>query len=55
MTNGYRKQTKRLGEHTDLYLYREQSEDHHSMLDLMTKQSVLDLRLKGFGVESIPK
>ena len=41
-TNGYRKQTKRLGEHTDVYLYGEQSEDHHSGLDLMMKSSVLD-------------
>ena len=40
--NGYRKQTKRLGEHTVIYLYRKQSEDHHSELDLMTKQPVLD-------------
>ena len=42
MTNGYRKQTKRLGEHTDVYFYGKQSEDHHSELDLMTKQSVFD-------------
>ena len=42
MKNGYRKQTKRLGEHTDVYLYEEQSEDHHSRLDLMTKQPMLD-------------
>ena len=45
----------RLGEHTDVYLYREQSKDHHSGLDLVTKQSVLDLKLKGFGAESIPE
>ena len=42
MKNGYRKQMKRLGEHTDVYLYGEQSEDHHSGLDLMTKQPMLD-------------
>ena len=36
-TNGYRKQTKILGEHTNVYLYKEQSEDHHSGLDLITK------------------
>ena len=52
MTNGHRKHTKRLGEHTDVYLYEEQSKNHHSRLDLMTKQSVLDLRLKGFVAES---
>ena len=40
--NGYRKQTKRLGEHTIVYLYEEQSKDHHSELDLMTKQTLLD-------------
>ena len=33
---------KRLNEHTDVYDYEEQLEDHHSRLDLMTKQSVLD-------------
>ena len=33
---------KRLGENTDIYLYEEQSEDHHSGLDLMMKQSMLD-------------
>ena len=27
MTNGYRKQMKRFGEHTDIYLYGEESED----------------------------
>ena len=42
MTNGYRKQMKRLDEYTDVYLYEEQSKDHHSGLDLMTKQPVLD-------------
>ena len=41
-TNGYRKQMKRLDEHTDVYLYEEQSGDHHSRLDLMTKQPVLN-------------
>ena len=41
-TNCYKKQTKRLGEHTDVYLYGERSEDHHSGLDLKTKQPVLD-------------
>ena len=35
-----------LSEHTDVYLYGEQSEDHYSGLDLMTKQLVIDLRLK---------
>ena len=40
--NSYRKQMKKLDEHTDVYLYGEQSEYHHSRLDLMTKQSVLD-------------
>ena len=45
MKNGFRKQMKILGEHTDVYLYKEQSEDHHSRLDMMTKQLVLDLRL----------
>ena len=40
--NGYMKQTKRLSEHTSVYLYGEQSEDHHSGLDLMMKQPVLD-------------
>ena len=40
--NGYRKRTKRLGEYTDVYLYEEQSEDHHSGLDLMTKQPMLE-------------
>ena len=54
LANGYRKQTKRLGEHTDVYLYGEQSEDHYFGLNLMTKL-MLGLRLKGFGVESIPK
>ena len=33
---------KRLDEYTDVYLYEERSEDHHSGLDLITKQSVLD-------------
>ena len=42
------------GEHTDVYLYGEQSEDHYFGLNLMTKL-MLGLRLKGFGVESIPK
>ena len=42
MTNGYRKQMKRLDEHTNLYLYEEQSEDHYFGLDLMTKQSMLN-------------
>ena len=41
MTNGYRKQMKRFDEHTNAYLYEEQSEDHHCGLDLMTKQSVV--------------
>ena len=41
-SNGYRKQTKRLSEHNDVYLYGEQSENHRSRLDLMTKQSMLD-------------
>ena len=41
-TNDYKKQTKRLGEHTNVYLYGEQLEDHHSGLDMMTKQPVLD-------------
>ena len=54
-TNGYRKQTKRLGEHIDVYLYREQSEDHHFRFDMMTKQSMLDQRLEGYGAENIPK
>ena len=40
--NGYRKQMKRLGEHTDVYLYGKQSEDHHYGLNLMMKQLVLD-------------
>ena len=40
--NGYRKQTKRLGEHTNVYLYGEQLKDHYSRLDMMTKQPVLD-------------
>ena len=53
MKNCYRKQTKILDEHTDVYLYGEQSKDHSSQLDLMTKYLVLDLRLKGFGIESI--
>ena len=44
---------KILGEHTNIYLYEEQLEDHHFGLDLMTKQLVLNLRLKGFGTESI--
>ena len=39
---GYRKQTKRLGEHIDVYLYEEQLEGHHSGLDLVTKQPMLD-------------
>ena len=52
MTSGYRKQMKRLGEHTDAYLHGEQSKDHHYGLDLMMKQMVLDSRLEGFGVES---
>ena len=34
------------GEYTDVYLYREQLKDHHSGLDLMAKQLVLELRLK---------
>ena len=41
-TNDYRKQTKRLGEYTDVYLYGEQSKEHHAGLDLMTKQPMLD-------------
>ena len=40
--NRYRKQTKRLGEHINVYLYGEQSKDHHSRLDLMTKQPMVD-------------
>ena len=42
MENGYTKQMKILGEHTDVYFYEEQSKDHHSRLDLMMKQTVLD-------------
>ena len=53
MKNGYKKQTKRLGEHTVVYLYGEQSENHHSELDLMTKQPVLDYRLEGSSTENI--
>ena len=49
MTYGYRKQRKRLGEHTNVYLYEEQSEDHHCGLDLMMKQPMLDLRLEGLA------
>ena len=41
-TSGYWKQTKRLGECFGVYLYGDQSEDHHSGLDLMMKQPVLD-------------
>ena len=48
-SSSYKKQTKRLGEHTNVYLYGEQSEDHHSGLDLMTKQPMFE----GFGAESI--
>ena len=55
MTNDHKKRTRRLGEHTDVYLYEERSEDHHYGLDLMTKQSVLDSGLEGFGIESRPK
>ena len=33
---------KRLDDYTEVYLYEEQPEDHHSRLDLMTKQLVLD-------------
>ena len=40
--NGYRKQTKRLGEHTNAYPYGEQLKNHYSRLDLMIEQSVLD-------------
>ena len=55
MINGYWKQTKILGEYTDFYLYGEQSDDHHSGIDLMMKQLVLDLRPEGFGIENIPE
>ena len=34
---------KRLDEHTDVYLYKEQLEDHHSRLDLITKQPQEDV------------
>ena len=33
---------KKLGEHTDVYLYGEQLKDQHSGLDLMMKQPMLD-------------
>lgn len=46
---------KRLDEHTDAYLYKEQLEDYHCRLDLMTKQLMLDLRLEGLSTESRPK
>ena len=46
---------KRLGEHTDIYLYGGQSEDHHSGLDLMKKLSMLDWRLEGSRGENIPE
>ena len=46
---------KRLGEHTVVYLYKEQSEDHHYGLELITKQLVLDSRLEGFGAENKPE
>ena len=55
MTNGYKNKTRILDEHTNVYLYEEQYEDHHWRLDLMSKQLVLDSRLGGFGVESTPK
>lgn len=37
MTIGYRKQMKRVGKGTDIYLYEVQSKDHHYELDLMAK------------------
>ena len=55
MTNGYKNKTRKLGEHIDVYLYEEQWEDHHWRLDLMSKLSVLDLRLGVFRFESIPE
>ena len=51
MINGYRKQRKSLGEYIDVYLYIEQSKDHRCGLDLMTKWSMLNLRLESFGIE----
>ena len=42
MTNGYKNKMRKLGEHIDVYLYKEQWEDHHWKLDLMSKQMVLD-------------
>ena len=45
----------RLGERIDFYRYGEQLKDHQCELDSMTKQSVLDLKLKGFGAESRSK
>ena len=51
----FRKKMKILGGHTDVYLCGEKLEDYHYELDMMTKQLVLDLRLKVFDTESIPE
>ena len=53
MTNGYKNKMRKLGEHTNVYLYEEQYEDHYWRLGLMPKQLVLDSRLGGFIAESI--
>ena len=45
MTNGYKNKIRKLGEHTDVYFYEEQLEDHHWRLDLMSKQLVKGSRL----------
>ena len=39
---------KRLGEHTDVYLYGEQSKDHHSGLDLINEVISVGLQARGF-------
>ena len=34
---------------------KKKKKDYHCGLDLMTKQSMLDYRLEGFGFENIPE
>ena len=45
MTNGYKNKMKKLDEHTNIYLYKEQYKDYHWRLNLMLKQLELDSRL----------
>ena len=45
---------RKLDKHTDVYLYKEQSGDHHQELDLMMKKLVEDQRLVDSSVKCIP-